>query len=123
MKRNAAAVTITDEGVLVCPECGGNNLHHKWIRDYFRKCGEDKATIVTEINGRGVRDLSSFDGDSNPSERSSGIRISFWCETCLSHVELVLAQHKGQTFLNMESIPDAYNFAETIEYVKRSRNI
>ena len=44
---------------------------------------------------------------SNPSERRSGIAIEGWCENCHGRWLLTLAQHKGQTEIDLTWIPPA----------------
>ena len=121
MEKEKRFVGFVDNNVLICPDCGGEHLHHKWIRNYFRKDGENKEGKVIEIKEDNVRDLTFVEYDNNPSERRNGIRIGFWCENCLAHVELLFAQHKGQTIINMEFVSDAYALQANIDYMPDGR--
>ena len=99
-----AAVDITDDGLLMCPNCDSDYLHHRWIREYEREGGEDGPSVANELYGTKFSNVN-FDAERNPSSRRDGIRIAFYCEGCEAHVELAIAQHKGQTFLHMDFIP------------------
>ena len=98
---------------LCCPKCGGNNLHHNSVTDYYRT--EDGATVrVTTVDGN---ELSSSimpnKTSGNPSGRRSGIVIDFWCENCHGEIndaapeyteyfKLQIRQHKGTTYLDWD---------------------
>ena len=99
---------------LVCPSCGENYLHQRWVREYDR-AGEDGDTTVTEVYGTKVRTVNA-DSERNPSRRRDGIRIAFSCECCTAHVELIVAQHKGFTEIYTEHLPGAYKFDLFIEH-------
>lgn len=104
---------IDSDGYLVCPSCGGNYLHQRWVREYDR-AGEDGETTVTEVHCTKVRTVNQ-DADRNPSRRRDGIRIAFACEGCTAHVELIVSQHKGNTEVYMEHLPGAHNLDRFIE--------
>lgn len=87
---------------LICPQCGGSDLHHNTITIYERLRGEDDPnTLVTNVNN-GPRVSLKFNPN-NPSDRRDGLGITFTCESCESLnnggiMELTIAQHKGTTY-------------------------
>lgn len=92
------------EGHLICPNCDSDYLHHTWVREYARR-GEDTPTTVTQLLNGEAREIPR-DNDRNPSFRRDGLRVAFLCEGCDAHIELVIAQHKGQTEIWMEHMPE-----------------
>ena len=85
--------------VLHCPHCGGNNLHHEIVTVYSRKEDADQ-TLETRVAGR-IAECAIVPSkiSLNPSSRRDGVSITFSCEGCPSRLELTLAQHKGETFI------------------------
>ena len=86
---------------LLCPCCGGDYLHHVGVVVYDRP-REDAPSYETRIaTGQGCD--GGFGGDvparGNPSSRRHGVAIDFVCELCGESAELVIAQHKGQSYL------------------------
>lgn len=94
-----AGVSINND-ILVCPRCGGDNLHHEGI-EVFSRPREDGA--VTGLIVRRDATAGPVDPTRNPSSRRHGLIIHFSCETCglgeRVACELEIAQHKGNTFL------------------------
>jgi predicted nucleic-acid-binding Zn-ribbon protein len=90
---------------LICPKCGGLNLHHETIEVYTRpkEDGEVSLTLITH-SGRLMHNGVAKE-EFNPSPRQDGLRICFSCETCgnekLRH-KLIIFQHKGTTYLRWE---------------------
>ena len=87
-------------GELLCPHCGGSNLHHNEVHSWVRDTEDaDKGlhvgVSVGDQNVHVCRDMGY-----NPSSRRDGVRIIFWCETCDEFPELYLYQHKGTTFVH-----------------------
>lgn len=88
---------------LVCPRCGGFNLHHVGVRMYERS--EDQPTVtLIETYGDRVKVTPRVSSDrANPSSRRHGMVVMFDCELCNSpegeedRIELRFAQHKGST--------------------------
>ena len=106
---NEKAVKI-DDYTLICPSCGGNNLHHHTVEIFNRT--EDAATgvhIKAEVaewnHDNDLKDTAMMDTnmEENPSKRRQGISIGFLCETCDGDdgVDMVLdiVQHKGSTYM------------------------
>ena len=89
-----------EDKALVCPECGGNYLHHESVSVYDRH--EDSPTSRrTTVNSDGSVDFDmAASSEENPSGRRDGLVIGFWCEYCNDKKpRLAIVQHKGQTFL------------------------
>ena len=84
---------------LLCPKCGFNYLHHDRVEIFDRTedassgvhavVDDGKVTVDTSLNG-------------NPSSRRHGLTIHFWCESCKAKPVLTIAQHKGNTIINIE---------------------
>ena len=92
-----------DDGysTLLCPRCGGDNLHHLGVVVF--DCSEDAKVLTrTEVNaGLVASHLVPADPSGNPSSRRHGMVISFCCETCNARpIELRIAQHKGNTHVD-----------------------
>lgn len=85
-----------DADVLLCPKCGGNNLHHATVSVFVRS-GEDQASTVTTIGSESL--AINLD---NPSDRRDGIRIMFSCENCDLSNDLTIVQHKGCTHVRWD---------------------
>jgi len=105
VKRSSIAL---NNNVLQCPNCGSEYLHQEQIRVYTREL-EDKPTSVLAICAQsGVTEKLYINGDipplGNPSRRRDGIRIFFSCEGCDASVHLTIAQHKGNTNIEMECV-------------------
>jgi hypothetical protein len=98
---------VLEDSLLVCPICGGPNLHHYKVRIYDRgvygreeegEGEESHATVTTEICGDTVIKVLGAD---NPSSRRGAVGIFFECEWCkpARPMELTIIQHKGDTIL------------------------
>jgi hypothetical protein len=83
---------------LLCPSCGGINLHHDAVEIF--ECGEDAkhGVHVTVADGKATMDTSLA---GNPSGRRHGLKISLWCEQCHEKPVLIIKQHKGSTYLDL----------------------
>lgn len=91
---------VIEQGVLRCPKCGSENLHHHAITVCDRN--EDADTVIRSvIEGSATRmDVCANDASRNPSSRRHGLFIQFSCEICgRQDLELTFAQHKGQTYV------------------------
>ena len=85
---------------LDCPNCNGNYLHHFQVDTYDRD--EDSTLGVhTLVTRKGVNVDSDMTG--NPSIRRHGLTVNFYCEDCDHISTLSIHQHKGITYLNLES--------------------
>ena len=90
---------ITEDGVLVCPNCGFDYLHHGRVEVFNRRCEDAEDGFHCTVWS------SSADSDhnmrGNPSTRRDGVLIHIEeCEGCeCPPVALAIYQHKGQTFI------------------------
>jgi NAD-dependent SIR2 family protein deacetylase len=98
-----------EDHILICPQCGGNNLHQR-IVTVFNRNEDGKHTEVTCVQAHTDTStvLITDETTSNPSPRRHGMLIDFECEHCYEMQEgdyvfdkLVLAiyQHKGLTMV------------------------
>jgi hypothetical protein len=82
------------EGSIICPSCGGGNLHHLTVTAENRDTEDGPATRVVS-RGKTV----TVDRTENPANRRSNLYVDFDCETCEATPRLELIQHKGSTYL------------------------
>lgn len=83
--------------VLLCPQCGGECLHHDKV-EVFERC-EDMGGLHITVTDKVETDR---DLDENPSCRRHGLKIHFWCEFCNAIPVLSIAQHKGSTCVDFK---------------------
>jgi hypothetical protein len=101
------------DNALLCPECGGNNLHHGAVTKYSGT--EDAEHIrVTRAEGDVFSSIiTPRIASGNPSSRRGGIVLEFWCENChgewggrpahhIHNFRLQIQQHKGTTYLDWD---------------------
>ena len=88
-----AEVTLNEDGVLACPECGSESLHQDSVSAWFRPEDADIYTGYRVATG-GVRVLGT---EGNPSGRRDGMFVTFWCEGGDHQPRLIISQHKGAT--------------------------
>ena len=89
---------------MLCPQCGGNNLHQYTVHTFHR--GEDDEKVVhttAYMDGSEVK-LVPSQQTNNPSSRRHGLTIEFECENCHWDVasdsfKLDIWQHKGTTYM------------------------
>ena len=88
-------------GLLECPACGGNHLHHFKVDVYERSEDQDSGLHVSVEDGK-----SSEDGNlaGNPSRRRHGLSIHFRCEHCPATPVMTIAQHKGNTWVDFLNV-------------------
>lgn len=89
---------------LLCPVCGGYNLHHGMVRVESRPGEDDDGIAVLIVDGKAeilMQDASNLRG------RRDALIVSFSCETCGGEDcgELVIQQHKGSTYVRWEAVP------------------
>lgn len=87
--------TFDENRMMVCPCCGGNNLHQVQVKAFFREENSSNDTRVLIKQGYVTQ---HFNGE-NPSARRDGLRIQFECEHCEADPELAIVQHKGSTYI------------------------
>lgn len=92
------SVEFDEDGVLLCPCCGFNCLHHDRVDVYLR---DEDAKCGLHVRTRGSVNTSEVDTDmsGNPSERRDGLTIRFWCEGCDARPLMEISQEKGSTRL------------------------
>lgn len=83
---------------LLCPSCGNNYLHHDRVEVFERSEDETQGLHVSVSEGKATLD-NALSG--NPSARRHGLSIHFWCEGCSTRSVLNIAQHKGNTFIDL----------------------
>lgn len=83
---------------LLCPNCGFNYLHHDRVEIFERSEDATLGLLVTVAEGK-VTMETSLSG--NPSSRRNGLTVHFWCEGCKATPVLTIAQHKGNTIVNI----------------------
>jgi hypothetical protein len=93
------------EDSLVCPKCGGDNLHHRTVLTHHRET-EDSAGIEVLVSHEGVTGRH-IDADSPLfAGRRNDLVIEFTCERCDDPTAdppvvflLRIMQHKGRTLV------------------------
>ena len=83
---------------LLCPNCGFNYLHHDRIEIFERVEDATHGVHVSVADGKAILDTSLA---GNPSSRRHGVAIYFWCECCKATPVLTIAQHKGNTVVDI----------------------
>lgn len=95
-----------DEDVLMCPCCGGNNLHQADVTVFTPADGSVHHTARVYYDG-GVRTQRvPADWSNNPSRERQGLLITFDCEIGCT-ADLAIYQHKGCTFVEWQNIAAA----------------
>lgn len=116
-------VAFTNETDLVCPSCGGFNLHQYEIAVFARDEDQPFVTRTTVPNGpcldarnreQGRPERAAMvdhvrNSPKNPSARRQGAVIRFWCEGCRARPELTIAQHKGAEEMVWRNFADWLN--------------
>lgn len=85
------------DGILTCPGCGGQHLHHVLV-DVFARHQEDSETGLHVVVGS-VDLIVDQQMTDNPSPRRGGLTVQFSCEDCEVTTLLHVFQHKGSTML------------------------
>ena len=83
-------------GVLLCPVCGGNNLHQGEVRIYHRDKEDGPGTLTVADTGK--VSTERLEDKDIPGRRDS-LSIGFWCESMCRLVSLHISQHKGSTYM------------------------
>jgi hypothetical protein len=81
-----------------CPFCGFEFTHHGRI-EIFERNEDDKYPNHITVDKYNVTIDRNNEG--NPSTRRDGISIQFWCEQCNRIHYLNIAQHKGNTTIEI----------------------
>lgn len=93
------ALTATDGGILRCPKCSGEFLHHGTV-DVGPRPREDEPAprMIVRSDGSYFTVVRSnyYRG------RRDEVVIDFTCEDCEQVGRLAIIQHKGSTYINWE---------------------
>ncbi len=84
---------------LSCPNCQSIYLHHERVEVFYRGKEDAVEGIHTTILDGKVTTNTSLQG--NPSRRRDGLAIHFRCEDCKKKSKLTVAQHKGNTVVDI----------------------
>jgi hypothetical protein len=91
------------KGVLKCAGCGEEYTRVKGV--YWFRRGEDRSSCDTGfLTLSGHQDSVKTSNEFNPSARRDGLRVIYSCEHCSTLSSLNIAQHKGSTYINAESV-------------------
>ncbi|MCR5874394.1 hypothetical protein LRS10_09585 [Phenylobacterium sp. J426] len=100
-EKNIRTRDVGSASELLCPRCGGGNLHHEIVRVFDRHEDEHQTTVTQVRGSETIVSHQPSEGSGNPSSRRHGLTISFFCEACSrgqgDDVVLTIAQHKGAT--------------------------
>lgn len=97
---------LDESGVLICPNCGESNLHHDRVTVYARADGgEAKRTVVESPAFCNEETRRRGRIPKNASDQRSGLVVEGCCEHCPARWRMTVAQHKGTTFVKVESEP------------------
>ena len=101
----------TKDGLLLCPTCGFDYLHHDRVTTHSRAEDEDEdaAVRVVDVLDERMEGGGARRPPSNPSKRRSGVVIEGWRAVRWAGTDqrwmLTLAQHKGQTQIDFYADP------------------
>ena len=93
----------TEQPHLICPNCGSENVHMYKVEVFIRDAEDCEEGTHTEIQGLILKQNPSMKG--NPSGRRNGVKMTFTCEQCPQHFNLLIAQHKGWEMIETRTIP------------------
>lgn len=100
IKLEETGVYTTTFDRLICPVCGGGDMHQNTVEIFNReKEDSDKGTYV-KIDKDNVT-TSDDANTNNPSPRRQGMYVHLDCE-CGVKLRLTIGQHKGSTFMGIE---------------------
>jgi hypothetical protein len=86
--------------ILCCAWCHEDYLHHQRI-DYFEPHQEDSKNGLHVILTTGDAPIIDTSMEGNRSQRRGSIVVTFDCEMCNKITELVIIQHKGNSYLDV----------------------
>ena len=101
MKRPIQLTDTWDNmNAIVCSHCGSEFLHHYEVEVYNRTTEDsEEGTYISVKGAKTTVKSNSYEMMENPSRRRDGVAITFECENCRELTEVVLIQHKGQSFI------------------------
>lgn len=83
---------------LLCPMCGGGNLHQRFVRVGARKCEDIPGVVVDAEFDKGTVSVRVGE-ESDYVGRRDDLTVEFWCEQCPWPSQLQIAQHEGITIM------------------------
>ena len=100
-------------------ECGGDYLHHEQV-EVFERAEDAQHGLHVLISGTSMA-VGTDVARGNPSPRRHGLTIKFTCEMCDRVSVLSIVQHKGQTFIYLDSSVPAKGLWPVAEPVERTQ--
>lgn len=97
-------LNTTGEAALTCPICECPCLHHGKVEIFHRNSDGPTGTHIEIIRGRHPASGVNNDMRLNPSRYDDGVLIHLWCEGCDSKLALQIAQHKGETLMQIGKV-------------------
>jgi hypothetical protein len=94
---------MSSAAVLQCPHCGTEYTHQYCVEIFWRD-KEDSDTGCHVVSYNNLEPQVTLNSDymcESPSLRRDGLIIRFVCEACEKHSALTIAQHKGQTLVDV----------------------
>lgn len=86
--------------LLACPHCNHAYSHQFAVVAFARKEDARATATVVTTNPNGP---AAFVMPPNPSSRRDGVVVLLTCEDCGAQFNLIIEQHKGQTFIGVET--------------------
>lgn len=96
---------VCSNGILKCPVCGSQCIHHFRVEIFDRREDENYGTLTIVDNAppENIKNLKlGTTLKDNPSPRRHGMKIYFSCEECPQILILDIIQHKGSTYIEWE---------------------
>ena len=105
--KGTAEVRFGEHGqarTLLCPACESAFTHQGRVEVWNRPEDETRPGVAVDEDGA----LHEVSAEDNPSRRRDGVRIWFVCEVvgCEAQFALTVAQHKGETIIEVETTAD-----------------
>ena len=85
--------------ILRCPKCSGPHLDHDKVTVWDR-CQDDETGLKVIVDDGAVTIDDKASMNDCPSSRRHALTVDFVCGNCDFAGSLVIAQHKGNTFLD-----------------------
>lgn len=97
------AIKVGSYGQLLCPFCGETYTHH-YRTTMYQTDGSDTGEGIVEQWSVGEFVDGAERNELTPSSRRDAVGIRFYCENCPELFEMCIAQHKGQTIVEVRRI-------------------
>lgn len=97
--KNPAVVSLGEDGMIVCPNCGSTADMHPYSAEAFFR--PEDGIVGNHVFVSHVHVKSTASGalpPGNPSARRDGVTIKFECLMCNTNSSLCIIQHKGATY-------------------------